>query len=173
MLGEGGFAEIYLGEHIHRRSLTAIKILLNPAPNIQAFLVETQVMAGFQHPHILCILDFGLEQNLPFLVMDYARGGSLCDRYPEGSLASLPSVISYTKQVAEALSYVHAKRLIHRDVKPENILLSADGTLLSDFGLFTVAHGTLSMITIDKPGTADYMYKLQNSVSYFFTCFLS
>ncbi len=160
LLGQGGFAEVYLAEHIHLKTQAAIKLLYGKltAQDIQAFITEAQTIANLKHPHILRVLDFGFAQTLPFLVMDYAPGGTLRDRHTAGTPVSLPQVISYVQQVAEALAYAHANRLIHRDVKPENMLLSDDGNLLlSDFGIVTAAHSTASMKTLDNTGTVHYM----------------
>ena len=160
LLGQGGFAEVYLAEHVHLKTQVAIKLLYGKliAQNVQAFTNEAQTIAALRHPHILRVLDFGFAQTLPFLVMDYASGGSLRDRHLPGSLIPLPSVIFYIKQVAAALAYAHTNKLIHRDVKPENILLGADGILLlGDFGIVTTAHSTASMKTIDTMGTVHYM----------------
>lgn len=157
-LGRGGFAEVYLAEHIHLGSLAAIKILNNPTPHVQAFLNEAQTIQALHHAHIVRILDFGFEQGLPFLVMEYMPDGTLRDRHPEGTAAPLAAVRSYVQHIAEALTYAHTRKLIHRDVKPENILIGANGNLLlSDFGLATAAHSTNSMQTIEPSGTAHYM----------------
>ncbi len=159
-LGQGGFAEVYLAEHIHLKTPVAVKLLYGKltAQDIAAFTTEAQTVARLSHPHILRILDFGFTQTLPFLVMDYAPGGTLRDRHASGSLVPLPHVVFYIKQVAQALAYAHTNKLIHRDVKPENMLLSADGSiLLSDFGIVTTAHSTASMKTIDNTGTVAYM----------------
>ncbi len=73
---------------------------------------------------------------MPFLVMDYAPHGSLHERYPEGSRLPLPTVVEYVGQIASGLQFAHDKNLIHRDVKPANMLIGQSGDiLLSDFGL--------------------------------------
>ncbi len=160
LLGQGGFAEVYLAEHVHLRTPVAIKVLYDKltAQDVAAFTTEAQTVARLSHPHILRVLDFGFVQTLPFLVMDYAPGGTLRDRHPSGSLVALPQVVAYVTQIAQALAYAHTNKLIHRDVKPENMLLSADGSvLLSDFGIVATAHSTASMKTIDATGTVAYM----------------
>src|SRR5947207_19 len=85
-------------------------------------------------------------------------GGTLRDRHPSGSVIAFPTLLTYVKQVTEALAYIHRRKLIHRDVKPENMLIDAYGhILLADFGIATVAHRTASLKTIDHSGTVYYM----------------
>ncbi|HEY4387580.1 MAG TPA: serine/threonine-protein kinase, partial [Ktedonobacteraceae bacterium] len=160
LLGQGGFAEVYLAEHVHIQTRVAIKILYGKitAQDVQAFTQEAQTIASLRHPHILRILDFGFAGTLPFLVMDYAPGGTLRDRHPYGSTLSLPTIVNYVNQIADALTYAHGRKLIHRDIKPENMLVDLDGELLlSDFGIVTLVRSTASMKNIDTMGTVHYM----------------
>jgi serine/threonine protein kinase len=160
LLGQGGFAEVYLATHIHLNSSVAFKLLQGQlrSQDVQAFLGEAQTIAVLKHPGIVRVLDFGFEQAQPFLVMEYIPGGTLRDRYPEGTPVVLATVVSYVHQVASALAYAHANRVIHRDVKPENMLIDADGKiLLTDFGIAATAHRTASMKTLDSIGTVPYM----------------
>ena len=87
LLGQGGFADVYLGEHLHLGTRAAIKVLQMRVRNtdIEQFRTEARTIANLVHPHIVRVLDFGAEQDIPFLVMDYAPGGSLRQRYPERS----------------------------------------------------------------------------------------
>lgn len=160
LLGSGGFADVYLGKHIHLDSPAAIKVLhtrLSHA-DIELFRVEARNLVRLIHPHIVRLLDFGLEDNTPYLVMDYVPNGSLRDRYPRGSRLSLSTIIPYVKQIAEALQYAHDQKLIHRDVKPENMLLGYNGeAVLSDFGVAVMAHTTNSIHTEEAIGTVSYM----------------
>ena len=125
VLGEGGFAEVYLGEHIHLGSQAAIKILYNQLTHedIDTFRSEARTLVRLIHPHIVRILDFGIENKIAFLVMDYAPNGTLRQRHPRGSVLSLPTVVSYVKQIAESLQFAHNEKIIHRDIKPENMPL--------------------------------------------------
>src|SRR5947209_7831661 len=138
LLGRGGFAEVYLGEHLYLKSQAALKVLhthLNEEDTAQ-FMREAQLLAGLSHPHIVRVLDFAVQDGVPFLVMDYAPGGTLRQRHPAGTPLPLDSILAYVQQVASALQYAHDQRLIHRDVKPENMLLTArEDVVLSDFGL--------------------------------------
>src|SRR5205085_2304812 len=90
--------------------------------------------------------------------MDYAPGGSLRRRYPKGSVVPLPEILSLVKQVAAGLQYAHERKLIHRDVKPENMLVGRhEEVLLSDFGLAVLAHSSASLSTQEAIGTLPYM----------------
>jgi WD40 repeat protein len=162
LIGQGGFADVYLGEHIHLGTKAAIKVLSMrlTSDNVEHFRDEARTVAGLVHPRIVRVLDFGIEDatSTPYLIMDYAPNGTLRQRYPRGAHLPLPQVVSYVKQVAEALHYAHERRLIHRDVKPENMLLGAnDDVLLSDFGIALVAHSTRYQNTQEVIGTAAYM----------------
>ena len=95
-----------------------------------------------------------VQDGVPFLVIDYAPNGTLRQRYPKGSLVPLPVIVSSVKQVADALQYAHEQKFIHRDVKPENMLLGRrQEVLLSDFGIATIAHST-SSLNVSAEGTS-------------------
>jgi serine/threonine protein kinase len=98
------------------------------------------------HPGIVRVFDYDVQDGVPFLVIDYAPNGTLRHRYPKGNLFPLPVIISSVKQVADALQYAHEQKFIHRDVKPEYMLLGRrQEVLLSDFGIATIAHSTSSL----------------------------
>src|SRR6266702_2994870 len=164
LLGRGSFAEVYLGQHVRFRQQAAIKVLHTHLTGTEAehFQHEAETIAALAHPGIVRVFDFDIdiEEGMPFLVMEYAPNGSLRRRYPKGELVPLPTLISYVKQVADALQYAHVHKIIHRDVKPENLLLGRrQEVLLSDFGLATVAHSTssLSASAEGTSGTLAYM----------------
>jgi serine/threonine protein kinase len=148
---------VYLGEHIHLKSQAAIKVLQSVLAR-DDFLTEARRLAQLNHPHVVRLLEFGIEGDVPFLVMEYAPNGSLRTRHPAGSQIPLETIVSYVKQVAAALQYAHEKKLIHRDVKPENMLLGENHqVLLSDFGIALVAQSTRFQNTEEVAGTATYM----------------
>ncbi|MBA2394962.1 MAG: serine/threonine protein kinase [Ktedonobacteraceae bacterium] len=161
LLGHGGFADVYLGEHIYLKTFAAIKVLHTQLANddIERFRIEAQTIAHLIHPHIIRVLDFDVDQYTPLLVMDYAPDGTLGHRHPKGTRLPLATVVSYVKQIASALQYAHDRRLIHRDVKPENMLIGPNGELLlSDFGIALIAETSLSQSTEDTiMGTMAYM----------------
>jgi len=160
LLGQGGFAQVYLGKHIHLETLAAIKVLFTQLAHddIEHFRNEARTIAHLKHPHIVRVLEFGIDRTTPFLVMDYAANGTLRQRYPKGTRLPLPTIVSYAKQVASALQYAHDAKMIHRDIKPENMLLGEQQeVLLSDFGIAVVAHSSHSDRTLDTTGTIGYM----------------
>ena len=160
LIGQGGFGDVYLGEHIHLNTQAAIKVLQTRlvGNNLEQFRVEAQTIARLIHPHIVRILDFGVEEGIPFLVMDYAPNGTLRQRHPKGTPLSPANVVHYVRQAASALQYAHDRKLIHRDIKPENMLLGGNGdVLLSDFGLVLIAQSTSSQTTKEMAGTIPYM----------------
>lgn len=161
LLGEGGFAEVYLGEHIYLKTPAAIKVLQTRVTNddeLAPFLQEAQHIASLIHPHIVRVLDFGVDGKTPFLVMDYAPHGSLRKLHPRGTRLPLSTIVSYVKQVAEALQYAHDAKLIHRDIKPENLLLGRrNDVLLSDFGIALLAQSSRYQSTQEVIGTVAYM----------------
>jgi serine/threonine protein kinase len=160
LLAQGGFAEVYLGQHIYLDNLAAIKVLLTrlSGDDMQSFLNEARTLVNLIHPNIVRVLEFGVEENTPFLVMDYAPNGSLRQCYPKGARLPLSSVRAYVRQAASALQYAHDQKLIHRDIKPENMLLGRNNDLLiSDFGIAVFAHSSLSENTQQVVGTAAYM----------------
>jgi serine/threonine protein kinase len=162
LLGQGGYAEVYLGQHVRLDLQAAIKVLHTHLTDSEAehFQQEAQTIARLAHPSIVRVFDFDVQDGVPFLVMDYAPNGSLRQRYPKGSLVPLPVIVSSVKQVAAALQYAHDKKYIHRDVKPENMLIGHhQEVLLSDFGIATIAHSSssLSASAEGTSGTLAYM----------------
>jgi serine/threonine protein kinase len=161
LLGHGGFADVYLGEHIYLHTQVAIKVLHTHLgqEDVEHFRNEALVIAHLVHPHIIRVLDFGVENSVPFLVMDYAPNGTLRQRAPKGVRLAPVVFLPYVQQVAQALQYGHDRKLIHRDVKPENMLLDADEQVrLSDFGIAVTAQSSVSQQTDSAViGTISYM----------------
>ncbi len=161
LLGEGGFAEVYLGEHIYLGTMAAIKVtrMSLASGEMENFRTEARTIANLVHPNIVRVLEFGVQDGNPFLVMDYAPNGTLRQRHPRGAAVPLPTIIPYVRQVAEALQRAHDEKLIHRDVKPENMLLGRQNeVLLSDFGIaLMAAQNTRDQALETAAGTIGYM----------------
>lgn len=158
LLGHGGFAHVYLGEHIYLKTRAAIKVLRVQlsGEHEQDFLKEAQTLAHLEHPHIVRVLDFGVQEGTPFLVMQYAPKGSLRRTHPKGTILLITTILLHLKAVASALHYAHERKVIHRDVKPENMLVGQrQHILLSDFGLAVVSHSTPQQQNV--AGTVSYM----------------
>jgi serine/threonine protein kinase len=164
LLGGGSFGEVYQAEQIRNHTLVAVKILqarLTRSEDLKAFINEARTFR-LKHPHIVPLLDFGVADNdVPYLVMAYASRGTLRERHPAGTPLPLSTVVSYVNQIASALQYAHDLYLIHRDVKPENMLIGDNGAiLLTDFGISTVAHNSYTLPQNQQEnigGTVSYM----------------
>ncbi len=159
LLGKGGFADTYLGEHIYLKTFAAIKVLQTRLgkPEIEAFHNEARIIARLNHPHIVRVLEFDVANHTPYIIMEYAPNGTLRQHCPRGSTLSPTTVLTYVKQIAAALQYAHEQKLVHRDVKPENMLLGRDGeVLLSDFGVAIIAQTQAQNID-NIAGTVTYM----------------
>jgi len=160
LLGQGGFAEVYLGEHIHLGTKAAVKVLRTQLTNedVDAFRTEARTIAHLIHPHIVRVLDYGIQERSPFLVMDYAPNGTLRNLHPKGTSLAAATIVTYIKQVADALQYAHDEKLIHRDIKPENMLVGErNEVFLSDFGIALVAQSSRHQSTQEVIGTVTYM----------------
>jgi serine/threonine protein kinase/beta-glucanase (GH16 family) len=171
LLGRGGFATVYLGEHLFLKRLAAIKILrtvLN-AQKKEPFLEEARLLANLSHPNIVQVHEFAVIQKvgeiggrtftdyIPYFVMDFAPGGSLRILYPAGSCLFIDEAVRYIKQIASALQYAHDNGIIHRDVKPENCLLNEQQeVMLSDFGLALFVPTPDLLSTQQLAGTLPY-----------------
>ncbi|HEY6541623.1 MAG TPA: protein kinase, partial [Ktedonobacteraceae bacterium] len=160
LLGRGNFADVYLGQHVHLNTHAAIKVLHGRLTehDLTGFLNEARVIAHLRHPHIVQVLDFGVEDTTPFLVMEYAPNGNLRQRHPQGTRLAPEIVLGYVRQIADALQFAHDQKLIHRDIKPENMLLGRNNELLlSDFGIAIMYPVARSRPDQDTAGTVPYM----------------
>jgi predicted ATPase/DNA-binding CsgD family transcriptional regulator len=160
LLGKGAFADVYFGEHLYLNTPVAVKVLhsrLNSS-TLADFLTEARHVSHLVHPHNIRVFDFGLERDVPFLVMDYAPNGNLRQKHHAGMTVPLPLVVTYTMALAFALQYAHDQHLVHRDIKPENVLLGSEHeALLCDFGLALLTSYRESLRVRELLGTLSYM----------------
>ena len=162
LIGRGGFADVYLGQHVLLQTLAAIKVLQTrlTGEDQQKFYNEALTIARLNHPHIVRVLDFGVEStsNTPYLVTDYAPAGTLRQLYPRGVRVPQALIVKYVRQLASALQYAHDQHVIHRDVKPENMLVEQNGdVVLTDFGIALVTQSSRYQTTQEVVGTVLYM----------------
>ena len=157
-LGGGNFGDVYLGEHVKDKTPAAVKVLqerLTHSEDLKEFINEVRILFRLQHPNIVPLLDFGIERDIPFLIMAHAKGTL---RQPKGTCLPQDTVVGYIKQIAGALQCAHDLKLIHRDVKPDNILLGPNFQVwVSDFGIVSIAHSSRSLNTQIGAGTVPYM----------------
>ena len=163
VLGRGGMATVYLATDLKHRREVALKVLL---PGLAAFLgterflKEIQIAAGLTHPHILALHDSGEAEGFLYYVMPYVDGGSLRQRMQETRALAPDQTMAIVAPVADALSYAHRLGILHRDVKPENILFSQGHPVVADFGIakaISTAGGANLTRTGFPVGTPGYM----------------
>src|SRR5256884_1227731 len=132
LLGQGGFAEVSRGEHVYLDPSAAIKILHTRLDDddVEHFRTEARTVARLVHPNIVRVLEFNVQDGTPYLIVDYAPNGTLRKRHPRGISVPLSTVSGYVKQIASALQYAHEQKVIHRDVKPENMLVGRRNEIL-------------------------------------------
>lgn len=161
-IGKGGMGEVYRAQHIQIGREAAVKVLpANLATDedfLRRFKREASSAASLAHPNILQVYDYGEQDGTPYLVMPYIRGGTLKDRI-EGGKAPASQMTKYLTEVADALDYAHRKGIIHRDVKPANILIDEDDrAYLSDFGIAKALEGNDNLTQAGVGvGTPEYM----------------
>jgi len=137
-IGQGGMATVYLADDLRHNRKVALKVLkpeLAALVGADRFLTEIEVTANLQHPHILPLFDSGEADGFLFFVMPYIEGETLRDRLDREKQLPVDEAIGIARAVAAALSVAHEQGVIHRDIKPGNILLSRGEPLVADFGI--------------------------------------
>jgi hypothetical protein len=137
-LGRGGMAVVYLARDLRHDRRVALKVLppeLASAVSLERFLREIRVAAGLAHPHILPVLDSGKIDGVPYYTMPFVEGESLRAKLDREKQLPLDDALQIASEVADALSYAHGQGVVHRDIKPGNILVEAGHAVVSDFGL--------------------------------------
>jgi len=166
-IGSGGMSAVYLAEHVLMQRRVAIKVLprkrLEKAIYLERFIREAQAIAALDHPHIIRAYDFDHEGDIHYIIMEYFPGDNLQTIVDREKMVPFPRIVHILRQTADALSHAHAIGVIHRDVKPSNILVNAQGEIkVLDLGLALldeqVYEGRITHIQEDTIlGTADYL----------------
>jgi len=137
-LGRGGMATVFLAQDLKQHRPVAIKVLRPEIANaigIERFLLEIEIAAQLTHPHILPLFESGKGDGLVYYVMPYVEGESLRDRLTREKQLPLDDAIGIAKQVALALAHAHSHGIVHRDIKPGNIMLVGGEAVVADFGI--------------------------------------
>ena len=137
-IGRGGMATVHLARDLRHHRRVAIKVLreeLAAAVGAERFLEEIRVTASLQHPHILPLFDSGSGEGLVWYVMPYVEGETLRSRLAREHRLPVDDALQLVREMADALEYAHRHGVVHRDVKPENVLLQSGHALVADFGI--------------------------------------
>lgn len=159
-IGSGGMADVYKAkDHVLNR-LVAIKVLKQEystdATFVKKFRVEAQSAAGLSHPNIVSVYDVGEDDGVYFIVMELVQGITLKNYIDMKGKLDIREALNISVQIASGLSAAHENRIIHRDIKPQNIIMSRDGKVkVTDFGIAKVADSTT--VTTTAAGTVHYI----------------
>lgn len=185
--GQGAFSEVYCALDTTLNVHRALKVLRSDTPGLGStqygeyqnrFMLEAQLGARLNHPHVIQVYDYGKDGENLVLVMEYAPGGNLGKKIEEerlkGVLLPIPTVLNIVAQVANGLTALHNLDVVHRDLKPNNILFDAEGRAkVADFGLAQIPGGPSQRSQLSSPqshpGTPGYMSPEQNIATQYLT----
>jgi len=159
-IGAGGMAEVYKAKDTALNRYVAVKVLRSEYGSdetfVRKFRVEAQSAAGLSHPNIVSVYDVGEENDIYFIVMELVEGITLKNYIDMKGKLDIKEALNISVQIAQGLSAAHAKRIIHRDIKPQNIIISRDGKVkVTDFGIARMADSTT--VTTTAAGTVSYI----------------
>jgi serine/threonine-protein kinase len=162
VLGRGGMASVYLARDGELEREVAVKVLAEHLADTPAFhdrfLREARLSAQLSHPNIVQVFDVGEDDGRPFIVMEYVEGATLADELKQRGRLDPAEVVDLALQVCGGLEHAHAAGLVHRDIKPQNLLLRADGAVkIADFGIARAAETTRLTQIGSVLGTAAYL----------------
>ena len=163
-IGAGGMATVYLAEDVKHHRQVALKVLkpdLAASIGAERFLHEIEIAARLHHPHVLSLYDSGQAEGFLFFVMPFVEGQSLRERVGREGALPVADVVRILRDVVDALGYAHEHGVVHRDIKPDNIMLAGRHALVADFGVakaVSVASGALKLTSAGVAlGTPTYM----------------
>src|SRR5260221_9449472 len=137
-IGQGAMGTVYRAYHAQLERIGAVKVMQAISPDkdaVSRFRHEAQAIARMRHPNVLNVFDFGEFEGTPYMIVEYVEGGSLSPRVKSGPL-DRDAAIAFLRGIGDALDYAHKHGIVHRDVKPANVLLGPDDNpILADFGL--------------------------------------
>jgi len=142
-IGSGGMATVYLAEDLKHHRQVAVKVLrpeLAAVVGCERFLQEVQIAANLNHPHILTLIDSGEAEGLLYYVMPYVKGESLRAKLSREKKLPISEAVRIAEEVASALGYAHEQGVVHRDIKPGNILMHEGKAIVADFGIAIALH---------------------------------
>lgn len=150
-IGGGGMADVYKARCKLLNRFVAIKILkpefINDEEFLKRFTIEAQAAASLSHPNIVSIYDVGQENDIHYIVMEYVNGQTLKEYLDENGALYWKDAVNIAIQICQAIEHAHKNHVVHRDIKPHNILLTKDGMLkVTDFGIArAVSSSTITM----------------------------
>ena len=169
-LGKGGMADLYTGRHLTLNRMAAIKILppdkADDSDFKARFALEAQTVAALRHPNIVQMFDFGSVKGTYYMAMEYIPGQNLAQYIDEHAPLTLEQTLPIMRDLASALDYAHAQGLVHRDVKPSNVMMEMTTSMskepsyraiLTDFGIAKILSDSTSMTKTGTLGTLDYI----------------
>ena len=162
-MGSGGMSTVYRAFDETLERWVAIKILQNEIAEdddqLERFRREARAVARLNHPHVVTVIDAGEDQGCPYIVFEYISGETLKDRIRRLGRLPIPEALAYSIEIARALQAAHSEMLVHRDVKPQNVLLDTDGRAkVTDFGIARSLEGGEGLTLAGRVlGTTDYV----------------
>src|ERR671921_525696 len=161
-IGSGGMSSVYRAFDPMLERWVAIKLMhrdISHDPGqLERFRREARAVARLNHPHVVTVIDAGEDEGAPYIVFEYVEGETLKDRIKRVGALPVPEAVAYANEIGRALSCAHAHRLVHRDVKPQNVLIDPEGRAkVTDFGIARSleAHGLTAPGRV--LGTTDYV----------------